>query len=273
MTASLPEEVQAVFARLSVAELTTIDERGQPVTVPVSTSYAPGAPCIDISPERPPENPLVALLFSDSGAPMVLVQGSAHAGEVIRVQPERVYVWLGGDVASEPELYGAHMEEVRSGHSEEPERYHADPEGGAGAWDPRIAELSAGAVLSLVSPDGFPFALRVPIVPDESAGLIRFARAPAAVPFQPGLACLSAGAVQVRGDLMSAEDGWALVPHRWISALRACASRAARPRRAPEAQLSSSEITCRTALISARCVNACGKLPRWRPVDASSSSA
>ena len=36
---------------------------------------------------------------------------------------------------------------------------------------------------------------------------------------------------------------------------------------------SSCEITCMTALISARWVNACGKLPRWRPVCASSSSA
>ena len=32
-------------------------------------------------------------------------------------------------------------------------------------------------------------------------------------------------------------------------------------------------ITCSTALISARCVNACGKLPRWRPVTGSNSSA
>ena len=35
----------------------------------------------------------------------------------------------------------------------------------------------------------------------------------------------------------------------------------------------SSRMTCITALMSARCVKACGKLPRWRPVDASSSSA
>ena len=35
----------------------------------------------------------------------------------------------------------------------------------------------------------------------------------------------------------------------------------------------SAPITCITALISARCVNACGKLPRWRPVWESISSA
>ncbi len=34
----------------------------------------------------------------------------------------------------------------------------------------------------------------------------------------------------------------------------------------------SASITCITALISARCVNACGKLPRWRPVPGSISS-
>ena len=35
----------------------------------------------------------------------------------------------------------------------------------------------------------------------------------------------------------------------------------------------SARITCMTALMSARCVNACGKLPRWRPVRVSISSA
>ena len=35
----------------------------------------------------------------------------------------------------------------------------------------------------------------------------------------------------------------------------------------------SARITCITALISARWVNACGKLPRWRPVRGSISSA
>ena len=41
----------------------------------------------------------------------------------------------------------------------------------------------------------------------------------------------------------------------------------------PSPSRCSSAITCETALISARWVNACGKLPRWRPVGASSSSA
>jgi hypothetical protein len=219
VTASLPADVQAVFDRFITCELTTIDEAGQPVISAVAASYRPGAPCIDIAAERPPENPLVALLFSDPAGsglaepPMVLVQGSAHVDDAVHVHPERVYVWPEGDVASEPQLYGTHMEEVRSGHSEEPERFHASPEGGAGRWDPRIAQLGSTAVLSLVSPDGFPFAVRVPIEPDEATGLIRIGGGPTAVPFQPGLACLSAGGGQVRGDLVPAEDGWVLIPH------------------------------------------------------------
>ena len=41
----------------------------------------------------------------------------------------------------------------------------------------------------------------------------------------------------------------------------------------PRCCWSSAWIRCTTALISARCVNACGKFPRWRPVVASISSA
>jgi hypothetical protein len=221
VTASLPADVQAVFERFITCELTTIDSLGQPVTSAVKTAYSPGAPCIDVTATEVPSNPLVALLFSDptgSGLedpPMVLVQGSAQVADAppIRVRPERIYVWPQGEVASEPELYDAHMEEVRSGHSEEPDRFHASPEGGASAWHPRIAELEPTAVLSLVSPDGFPFAVRVPVEPDEAAGLIRVGGAPMAVPFQPGLGCLTTRSVRLLGDLVAAEDGWALVPH------------------------------------------------------------
>ena len=73
-----------------------------------------------------------------------------------------VSVW--GAAMAEPTLFDAHMEEVRSGHSEEPPRFHADPEGGAIAWHPRLNELGTTyptAVLSIVCPDGFPFAMRV----------------------------------------------------------------------------------------------------------------
>ena len=42
---------------------------------------------------------------------------------------------------------------------------------------------------------------------------------------------------------------------------------------APSSSCCSARMMCMTALISARWVNACGKLPRWRPVPASISSA
>ena len=84
----------------------------------------------------------------------------------VHVRPERVYVWRDGDVASEPELFDAHLEEVRSGHVEEPADEHAPTRGGSPAWDERLDELGERypqAVVSLVAPDGFPFSVRVPI--------------------------------------------------------------------------------------------------------------
>jgi Pyridoxamine 5'-phosphate oxidase len=158
----------------------------------------------------------------------------------IHVRPERVYVWPRGDLAAEPQLYDAHMEEVRSGHSEEPERFHADPGGGASAWDPRIYELGTRyptAVLSIASPDGFPFSIRVPVAVDEAARWVRIEGELTGVPLQPGLACLTAHAhgdeftwmqnFQLRGDLVFAEGGWALIPHRLVGGLELPRSRLA----------------------------------------------
>ena len=158
----------------------------------------------------------------------------------IHVRPERVYAWPGGDITAEPELYGSHMEEVRSGHSEEPERFHADPGGGAGAWHPRLRELGTEfptGVLSFVSPDGFPFAVRVPVRLDEAARWIRIDTEAAGVPFQPGLACLTAHVhaesftwqrnFQVRGDLVFLDDGWVLMPRRLVGGFELPSSRVA----------------------------------------------
>jgi hypothetical protein len=156
----------------------------------------------------------------------------------IDVRPERVYVWRAGD--AEPELFDAHMEEVRSGHSEEPARFHADPEGGAIAWHPRLNELGtvhATGVVSIVCPDGFPFAMRVAVRADEAVRLIHIDAPPEGVPLAPGLACLTAHAhepglasmenFQVRGDLILRDDGWVLSPHRLVGGLEAPASRLA----------------------------------------------
>lgn len=153
----------------------------------------------------------------------------------VHIRPERVYVWRGG---GEPELYDCHIEEVRSGHSEEPERFHAAPEGGRTTWHPRLNELGVTfptAVLSIVSPDGFPFAIRVPVRAEEANHQVRIEAPPEGIPLQPGLACLTAHVhdpefswmknFQVRGDLVQREDGWALVPHRLISGFEAPANR------------------------------------------------
>ena len=147
----------------------------------------------------------------------------------VYVRPERIYVWPRGDISSEPQLLGAHLEEVRSGHSEEPEEDKPGPEGGREAWDPRMDELGARyrtGVLSIVAPDGFPFSARVPIRVDRAAHRVRLEAVPVGAPLSPGLACLVAHDhdpefrwqrnFQVRGDLVQERDGWALVPRRLV---------------------------------------------------------
>jgi hypothetical protein len=162
-------------------------------------------------------------------APIMKLMAWYYTRIYIKVRPERVYVWPRGEITAEPALYGSHMEEVRSGHSEEPERFHADPAGGSSAWDGRLSELGTrydSAVLSFVGPDGFPCAVRVPVRADSPSRLIRIGAEPVGLPVQPGLACLTAHVhgpeftwqsnFQVRGDLVLADDGWALAPHRIV---------------------------------------------------------
>ena len=147
----------------------------------------------------------------------------------VDVRPERVYLWPGGDATNEPELLDSHMEEVRSGHDEEPEAPPPPPEGGGHAWHDRIEELGRRyrtGVLSVVAPDGFPFSVRVPVGADRRSRLIHLDDEPVGAPLQPGLACLTAHDhdpgfdwhrnFQVRGDLVEHGDGWALVPHRVV---------------------------------------------------------
>jgi hypothetical protein len=145
----------------------------------------------------------------------------------IHVRPERVYVWPGGRLDSEPELLDSHLEEVRSGHDEEPDAPHAVPEGGRPTWNGRLLELGRRyptAVLSFVAPDGFPFSVRVPVTADRRSRLIHIDAEPLGAPLQPGLACLTAHDhhealrwqrnFQVRGDLIDTGDGWAVAPHK-----------------------------------------------------------
>jgi hypothetical protein len=147
----------------------------------------------------------------------------------VGVRPERVYVWSEGDFTREPELYGARVEEVRSGHSEEPEVQLADTKGGPTPWDDRLRELGdryQTAVLTVVAPDGFPMSARVPIEPDEKAGRIKIRRLPVGIPIAPECACLTAHEhapdfrwqvnFQVRGNLLPDDGGWALIPRKLV---------------------------------------------------------
>jgi Pyridoxamine 5'-phosphate oxidase len=147
----------------------------------------------------------------------------------VHVWPERVFVWPDCDPTREPELFDAHIEEVRSGHTEEPESGHEAPEPGELVWDERMDELGerySSAVVSLVSPDGFPFSLRVPVRVDRDAKRVRIDADAIGVPVQPGLACVCAhdhdpdftwqANFQVRGNLVADEQGWAVVPHKLV---------------------------------------------------------
>jgi hypothetical protein len=147
----------------------------------------------------------------------------------MHVRPERIYVWPGCDVSREPQLWDAHMEEVRSGHDEEPESEQRPPGGGATAWDQRIEELGRlhrSAVLSFVAPDGFPFSVRLPVSVDAAGRAIRLEAEPVGVPLAPGLACLTAHDhderftyqrnFQVRGDLVERDGRWAVEPHKLV---------------------------------------------------------
>jgi hypothetical protein len=151
----------------------------------------------------------------------------------LHVRPERVYVWAHGDFEAEPTLYDAHVEEVRSGHNEEPEEGHAPPEGGLDVWDPRLDRLGredTTAVLAIVGPDGFPFAMRVPVRADAQACVVHIDADPLAAPIEPGPACLCAHAhaadltwqhsYQVRGDLVEQEGRLVLHPHRVVAGLQ-----------------------------------------------------
>jgi hypothetical protein len=147
----------------------------------------------------------------------------------IKVRPERVLAWPGGDFSAEPELFDAHMEEVRSGHNEEPESRPDEPRGGEVAWDERIDELGRRyrtAVVSQAAPDGFPVSARVAVRVDAERRRVRIESQPVGLPLRPGLCCLAAHEhdpgfrwqrnFQLRGDLVADDGGYAVVPHRLV---------------------------------------------------------
>jgi hypothetical protein len=151
-----------------------------------------------------------------------------YARVYIKVRPERVFVWENGDLAAEPVVHDAHLEEVRSGHSEEPPEDHGGPAPGAAAWDDRmdfLAEHETGA-LSVLGPDGFPVAARVPFRTDPESRRITIQREPAGLPMAEGRACLTVHRhapdftwqrnMQVRGNLERTGDELLLVPSRIV---------------------------------------------------------
>jgi hypothetical protein len=151
----------------------------------------------------------------------------------LHVRPERVYVWPRGALDAEPTLYDAHVEEVRSGHNEEPEAGHAPPEGGMDVWDTRLDRLGTDdptAVLAFVGPDGFPFAVRVPVRADAAARVVHIDADPVGAPIEAGPACLCAHAhaedltwqrsYQVRGDLAEQDGRFVMHPHRVVAGLQ-----------------------------------------------------
>ncbi len=151
-----------------------------------------------------------------------------YARIYVQVRPERVFVWPDGDTAKEPTIHDAHLEEVRSGHSEEPSEEHGGPAPGRVAWDDRMAFLDENetGVLSWLGPDGFPIAVRLPFTADPARREIRIEREPAALPVLEGRACLTIHRhapdftwqrnMQVRGNLVRSPGGLALVPRKIV---------------------------------------------------------
>ena len=139
----------------------------------------------------------------------------------VLVRPERVFVWPGPDAGSEPEIHDCHLEEVRSGHTEEPGADHGAPIGGRAAWDGRVDELGRDT-----RPRWSPgwrrtgsrcrSACRSASTPAKA---IHLEAEPAGLPLIEGRACLTVhrhapdftwqNNFQVRGDLERHPDGLA----------------------------------------------------------------
>jgi hypothetical protein len=151
-----------------------------------------------------------------------------YARLYIKVRPERVFVWPDGNLAEEPAVHDAHLEEVRSGHVEEPPEDHGAPAAGGAAWDKRLDFLEGHetGVLSWMGPDGFPISVRVPFSAEPSRAEIAIEAEPAGLPLIGGRACLTVHRhapdfswqrnMQVRGNLTRSDEGWRLLPRRIV---------------------------------------------------------
>lgn len=152
-----------------------------------------------------------------------------YARIYVHVRPERVLVWPEGDFGKPPQIHDTHMEEVRSGHDEEPIQAPPAVPSFEPVWDARMEELAERyetAVLSWPGPDGFPLSARLPVRPDRDALRIRMPAEPAELPVTAGPGCLTAHRhhpdfkwqenFQVRGALTREPGGWALAPRKMV---------------------------------------------------------
>jgi hypothetical protein len=220
MASALPEELLKAVEHAPRGALVTIDEHGRPLAAPAEGAVDPEAGCLEVAAadeqaHAARREPRVGVLVGD--APLVLVQGTARVLEARRllVWPERVYAWPDGDLEAEPRLFDTHVEEVRSAHNEEPETGHRAPEGGAEGWDERLDALGGThAALAFVGPDGFPFAVRVPVRANRGAGVVHVDADPVGAPIEPGPACVSAAGLQLSGDLLEDHGRWIVRPRR-----------------------------------------------------------
>jgi hypothetical protein len=223
MTLGLSPQLDAAFGRAGTAVLVTLDGAGHPIATTSRVEHDPAAGCFGLDVALGLPDPHAALVLADGVDDLVLVQGTARpAGATgVQVRPERVYRWTDGDLEAEPELYDAHLEEVRSAHNEEPEVAHEPPVPEATSWESRLDALAvlrgARGTLAVVGPDGFPFAVVLPVAVDPEAGRVEMGADPVGAPLDPGPACLlvldaEQRELLVHGDLLDEGGRWVLRP-------------------------------------------------------------
>jgi hypothetical protein len=212
-TSSLPRELLDVLEQAPTVSLVGLDAQGRPHVRDARASLH-RVDCLDVAADAPADPRVAVLLGHDHSSHCVLVQGTATGAEGgVHVRPARIYAWPAGDPDAEPRLWDAHLEEVRAAHNAEPELPHSGPEGGEDVWDGRLDGLGGLAALAFIGPDGFPFAVRLVVTPDAGAHVVRLDGDPVGAPIDAGPACLSAGGIEVYGDLVEEQGRWVLHPH------------------------------------------------------------
>ena len=123
----------------------------------------------------------------------------------VKVRPERVYVWAGGDIGAEPRLLDTRLEEVRSAHAEEPEDVEPGRRRGEGVWDDRMDQLGDRYDTAVLSVAG---AGRLPVLGARAGGRRPPARAACASrPTRWAPRCAPGGRAWPRTTTASASSG------------------------------------------------------------------